>query len=299
MRKIRSDTPNPHRWQLYKRAILITIGGNALLALVKGFLAWITGSSAIFSDAANSASDTLYGLLMGIGLYLAQRPPDETHPQGHSRFEPLVSLFIAVAMASAGVTAIWQSIERFRGAPLPIEAGLPSIVLIATAVLKLIMFLGVLRIGKKVQSPAINASAKDNLVDIATTLAAILGVWGSSFVHPILDPVAGIVVGLWIFRAVIQITKENLGYLTGRGAPQELIDTIVKLSKQIEGVLDVHTVIAEYVGPQLRVDMHINVDATTPLYKAHDIAEEVQRRLERIEEVDMVFVHVEPHDQYD
>jgi cation diffusion facilitator family transporter len=275
---------------------LIAIGGNALLSIVKALLAWITGSSAIFSDAANASSDTFYSLLMGIGLYLAQRPPDETHPQGHSRFEPLVSLFIAIAMTAAGVTAVWQSIERFRGNAIPIEALGPSLILAGTAVLKLIMFLGVLRIGKKVQSPAINASAKDNLVDIATTIAALIGVWGSTLIHPVLDPIAGIVVGLWIFRAVIQIARENLGYLTGRGAPQELTDTIVSISGKVDGVRNVHRVIAEYVGPQLRVDMHINVDGKISLFKAHEIGERVRQEVENLDEVDLVFVHVEPHE---
>ena len=120
LQSVRHEPSDPHRQRLYRQAILIAIAGNVLLTAGKGATAWLSGSSAVFSDAANSFSDALYSLLMAVGLYLAQQPADESHPQGHSRFEPLVSLFIAAMLAVAGFTALREGWLRFlSGANLP------------------------------------------------------------------------------------------------------------------------------------------------------------------------------------
>jgi cation diffusion facilitator family transporter len=237
---------------------------------------------------------------MGGGLYLAQRPADSGHPQGHGRFEPLVSLFIAAAMGTAGGTAIWQAtrkwqnIQQISGAAL--DPGWPTVVLIGSMIVKVGMYALVRRFGEEAESPAIQASARDNLADILTSAAALIGIWGARVIDPILDPAAGLIVGLWIFRATWEIAWENLGYLTGRGASSALSARIAEVASQVSGVEHVHRVIAEYVGPQLRVDMHINVDGKTTLEHAHAIADEVQEDVEKLSEVDLVFVHVEPTD---
>ena len=294
LQHVRSDAPDPHRHYLYQRAIWVALVGNFLLAGGKGVVAWISGSSAIFSDAANSLSDALYSLLMGLGLYMSQQPPDENHPQGHSRFEPFVGLFIGLTMTSAGIAALWQSVDRFISGAREIDPGWPTTVLLISALVKLGMYLYVNKIGQKAHSPAIRASAKDNLADILTSTAALIGVWLSGMVHPILDPVAGVLVALWIFRAAWGIVSENLAYLTGKGASPELLEHIAEVSYEVEGVQDVHRVVADYVGPGLRMDMHINVDGQVPLETAHDIAEKVRERVEALIEVDLVFIHVEP-----
>ncbi len=294
LQSVRRETLDPHRQRLYQQAILIAIAGNALLMATKAIVAWLSGSSAVFSDAANSLSDTLYSLLMAAGLRLAQQPADEDHPQGHSRFEPLVSLFIAITMAAAGYTAMHESVQRFLSGATAIDPGWPTAVLVGSALLKVAMYLWVGRIGRLAHSPAIRASARDNITDVLTSAAALLGVWGSRFVHPLFDPAAGVVVSLWIFRTIWEILYENLGYLTGRGAPPELTSQIVAAASPVPGVLGVHQVIADHVGPELRVDIHIDVDGEMTLHQVHAIADKVQAQVEALPEVDLAFVHVEP-----
>ncbi|MFW6022418.1 MAG: cation diffusion facilitator family transporter [Halanaerobiaceae bacterium] len=291
---MRSEETDSQKIKQYKKAIFIAIGGNVFLTIIKGLLAWISGSSAVFSDAANSLSDTLYSVIMGIGLYVSQKPADETHPQGHRQFEPLVSLFIAGAMGTAGVAAVWQSVQHFLGKTASISIGWPTFVLSLAVIVKYIMYYFVKKIGNNVHSPAIKASARDNLADIITSLSALIGVWGAHYIHPYFDPVAGFLVALWIFKATAEIAWENIGYLTGRGASLELTNRIADLASAVSAVDDVHQIVAEYVGPQLRIDMHINVDGKTTLDCAHDISEDVREVIEELEEVDLVFVHVEP-----
>jgi cation diffusion facilitator family transporter len=294
VQRVRESAPNPERQRLYRRAIAIAVAGNVLLAVVKGLAAWQSGSSAVLSDAANSLADVLYSLLMGLGLYLAQQPADGSHPQGHSRFEPVVSVLIAGAMGWAGYSALRQGVERFLGGARAVQPTWATAALLGSALVKVGMYLLVRRIGARSQSPAIQASAKDNLSDVLTSLAALAGVWGSRLVHPLFDPAAGVVVALWIFRNTGEILYENLGYLTGRGAPPELTERIVARASTVAGVLDVHRVIADHVGPELRVDMHVDVDGEMTLNEAHAIADRVQDEVEALDAVDLAFVHVEP-----
>jgi cation diffusion facilitator family transporter len=291
---VRRQSPDPRRRRLYRQAILIAILGNALLAAAKGGVAWHSGSSAVLSDAANSLSDTLYSLMMAAGLYLAQQPPDRSHPQGHSRFEPLVSLLIVVAMGVAGFTAMREGAVRFLSGTVGIAPGWPTAALVGSAGAKVAMFLLVGRIGRLAHSPAIRATARDNLSDVLASVAALLGVWGSRFVHPLLDPAAGVLVSLWIFRTAWEILYENLGYLTGRSAPPELSAQIAAAASAVPDVLGVHQVIADYVGPRLRVDMHIDVDGEITVCQAHAIADQVQAKVEMLPQVDLTVVHVEP-----
>lgn len=294
LQSVRREPPDPYRQRLYRQAILIAIVGNGLLVVSKGTVAWLSGSSAVLSDAANSLSDMLYSLLMAVGLYLAQQPADEGHPQGHSRFEPLVGVFIATMMAAAGFVALRESVLRFFSGATEIEPGWPTAVLVGGMLVKVGMYRLVERIGRLVHSPAIRASARDNLADVLTSAAALLGVLGSRFIHPLFDPAAGVIVSLWIFRAAWGILHENLGYLTGRGALPELVAQIVTAATVVPGVLNVHQVIADHVGPQVRVDIHIDVDGEMTLYQAHTIADRVQAQVEALPAVDLAFIHVEP-----
>lgn len=298
MQWVRDYKPDPLRNGRYRQALVITLGGNILLAAGKAAAAYFSGSVAVFADAANSASDVLYSLLMVLGLWMAQRPPDLSHPQGHARFEPLVGLVVAASMAYAGFEAARQSILRLISGGAAIPIGLPLIVLLSSAGIKFGMFLAIRRLAEQVGSPALRISARDNLSDVLTSTAALIGVVGSNYLSPLLDPVAGILVALWIFRLVLSAGRENLGYLTGAGASAELRERIAALASSVPGVSEVHHTMAEYVGPRLVIDMHINVDGTLPLEQAHEIAEQVAARVSELPDVDRVYVHVEPNGVY-
>lgn len=294
MNWIRNYRPQPGVDRLYRQALLITVSGNILLAAGKGIAAAISGSVALYADAANSVSDVLYSLMMVLGLWVALRPPDLSHPQGHSRFEPLVGLVVSMSMGFAGYEAARTSLVRFLQGGLAVDPGLPTLVLLAGAVIKAGMYMAIHRIARQIHSPTLNTTAKDNLSDVLTSTAALVGITGSKFVHPLLDPVAGILVAVWIFRAAFQALSENLGYLTGAGASEELRHEIVQAAQDVPGVLRVHHTMTEYVGPQLVVDMHINVNGKLSLEETHTISDEVIARIEAIPKVDRAYVHIEP-----
>ena len=300
MQWVRNHQPNPEQERFYRVAIFITLGGNLLLAVAKGIVAYLSGSAAIYSDAANSVSDVIYSVLMVLGLWMALRPPDLSHPQGHSRYEPLVGLVVTASMAFAGFEAARNAINRYMQNTLtPITLDLPIIILLASAGIKVFMYLTISRISKRILSPTLATTARDNLSDVLSSLAAFLGVLGSNFIHPLADPIAGFLVALWIFRNAFLAGRENLGFLTGRGASREEVEAFVSAVEEVPGVLKVHHIMTDYVGPRLMIDVHINVDGQKTLRESHEISDDVIRKLEAFPNVDRAYVHLEPHDWKD
>ena len=295
IRYIRDHQLDPVRYGLYLRAIWIAIIGNGLLVIAKGSAALLTGSTAVLATAVDSITDVIYTLFLAWGLRLSQQPADESHPQGHARVEPLVSVLVGLMMGVAGFEVIKRALSQLFGVAYAFEWGFASVVLVGSGLIKIAMFLLVNRLGKAAHSPAIAATARDNLADVFSAVTALVGVLAANWLHPLADPVAGIIVSLWIFRNAFTILTENLGYLTGRAAEPELLRKIHAAARSVSGVRNVHQVIADYVGPQLRADLHVDVDDKIPFSLAHQISDQVREVVEALDEVDQAFVHLEPY----
>ena len=299
MRWVRDFKPQKNQGALYTKAIFITLGGNLLLAISKGIVAALSGSAAIYADAANSASDVVYSLLMVLGLWMATRPPDLSHPQGHSRFEPIVGLIVTFSMAFAGFEAARNAYTRYSTGGEAVALDLPTIILLISALCKAGMFVVIRRIARELTSPTLSTTAKDNLSDVLTSLAAFIGVLASNWIHPLADPIAGFLVAIWIFRQAFLAGRENLGFLTGKSADPDEVKKYIAAVEAVPGVIAVHHFMSDYVGPRLMLDLHINVDGNKTLNEVHEISDAVIRRLEEFPEVDRAYVHVEPHDWVD
>jgi cation diffusion facilitator family transporter len=109
-----------------------------------------------------------------------------------------------------------------------------------------------------------------------------------------MDPIAGVLVALWIFKSAFEAGKENFAFLTGAGASDELREEIIEVVKNVEGVEAVHHMMSDYVGPKLVVDVHINLPGDKTLDEVHAISDRVIETLEEMPEVDRAYVHVEP-----
>lgn len=296
MQWVRKQTIDLEKYTRFQRAMWVTLSANIVLAVVKIFVAYFSNSIALYADAANSISDIIYSIMMVWGLWVSQKPADLSHPQGYSRFEPLVGLLVTISMGFAGFEAAKAAITRLFQGGTAIDPGLPALVLIISAVIKLGMYFYIRKLAKEAHSPALNTTAKDNLADVMASLTAFLGAGLSSFIHPILDPVAGVLVSIWIFLNAYEAGKENLTYLTGGAASKERQEEFLNLAKTIKGVDNVHHLMCEYIGPQLVLDMHINVNGNLTLNESHAIADQVIDALEALPDVDRAYIHVEPHD---
>jgi len=283
------------RSRVVRRVGLVVLGANVALALAKGLAFWTTGSLAVGSEAINSLADAAYSVVIVAGLYLTTRPPDFEHPHGHERIEPFVSLFVAAGMFLAGGLILYRSgTTLLAGDPNPIRSPIAAAVLAASAAVKYGLYRYCLSVGDQHNSPALVATALDNRNDILTALAALAGVVGAGLGYPLLDPLAAGVVAVGIVYTGVEILRDNVDYLVGAAPPDRLREEIVDRARDHPEVRGVHDVVAHYVGPEIDVSLHVEVEGDRTLHEAHDIETAVMESIEELPEVDDAFVHVDP-----
>jgi cation diffusion facilitator family transporter len=278
-----------------RRVGVVILGVNLALVAAKGGVWLLTGSLAVGSEAVNSLADTVYSLVIVAGLYLTTQPPDFEHPHGHERIEPFVSLVVALGVFTAGVAVFWQAASAVLTGTYGGFAGrLGLVVLGAGAVVKLGLYRYCLRMSEQYRSPALEATALDNRNDVLTAVAALVGVLGASLGFPLLDPLAAAVVSLGIVYTGVEIVRDNLSYLVGAAPPEDLRIEILRRAFAHPDVKGAHDVVAHYVGPEIDVSLHIEVEGEMTLLEAHDIETEVMDAIRALPQVDDVFVHVDP-----
>jgi cation diffusion facilitator family transporter len=278
-----------------QRVGLVVLGANAALAVAKGAVWLETGSLAVGSEAANSLVDTAYSATVVGGLYLTTRPPDFDHPHGHERIEPFVSLAIAVAVLAVGALLLRRSAAAVLLGDVSVAQGpIALAVLGGTAAVKYLLYRYCLDAGKVHESPALVATALDSRIDVLTAGAAFLGVAGARIGFPILDPLAAGVVSLAILHTGVGIARDNVNYLIGRAPPEDLRGTIVERAHAHPEIEGVHDVIAHYVGPEVDVSLHVEIEGDRTVEEAHAIETDVMEAIQAVSEVDDVFVHVDP-----
>lgn len=277
-----------------RRVGLLVLGINAFLALATGGVYLVTGSIAVESIAVNSLSDAVYSLVVVAGLYLTTQPPDVTHPHGHERIEPFVALFVALGIFAAGGAVLWNAVRAILTGTIAV-AGLRAMgVLVGAAIVKFLLYRYCLRMSETYNSPVIEATALDNRVDVLTALAALVGVVGANLGVRLLDPIAGGIVAVGILYTAVDIVRDNFGYLVGMAPPSDLREEILDRALSHPDVEGVHDVVPHYVGPEVDVSLHLEIEGDRTIIEAHAIETEIVESIRDIPEVDDVFVHLDP-----
>ena len=278
-----------------RRVGVVVLLANAALALAKGAVFLDTGSLAVGSEAVNSLADFAYSLVIVGGLYLTTKPPDFTHPHGHERIEPFVSLFVAVGIFAAGGIVLWQAgTALWTGEITVAEGPVAAAVLAGGGVVKYGLYHYCRSVAETHDSPALHATAVDNRNDILAAGAAVLGVAGAAAGAPVLDPIAALAVGCAVLYSGVEVVRDNVDYLVGAAPPEQLRAEILDRALAHPEVEGAHDVVAHYVGPEIDVSLHIEVEGNRTLLEAHDIETDVVDAIGDLPEVDDVFVHVDP-----
>lgn len=278
-----------------RRTTFIGIGGNAFLFAVKGTLGVISGSIALISDALNSLVDVFASIGVSYSVAVAHRAPDQDHPFGHARAEPLAALGVAILTAILGASVGRAAIERLMGPPEPIRVPVWALgALLFSMAGNLLLARYLRRRGEALDSPAILANAVECENDIWTSLAALAGVGAAVLGFPVVDPLAGLVVGGWIIWGGYRFGRQNIDYLMGVSPRPELLARIREGALAVGGVKGVHDVRGHYVGHKVHVEVHIEVDEELRTRQSHDVAGAVRAAIERLPAIDRAFVHVDP-----
>ncbi|MDI6760302.1 MAG: cation diffusion facilitator family transporter [Candidatus Brocadiaceae bacterium] len=277
-----------------RKATLLGMYGNAFLFVIKMVIAIKSGSLIILAEAMDSFTDIVASIAVYISVRVSAKKADEGHPFGHHRAEPISGLIVAVIAGMAGMELIHMSITRLISGEAVSFGIAPLLVLLVTIGTKAAMKQYLENAGRKANSPALLASAKDCKNDVLVAFGALMGMTGAYYGYYLLDPILGMVVSLWIIRTGYSIGVENIDYLMGKKASEELIKELKEKALGIEGVKGLNEVKTHYVGNYIHVEMHINVDGETSTTESHRIGKEVQRALESLESVDKAFVHIDP-----
>jgi cation diffusion facilitator family transporter len=277
-----------------KIAMWLGIAGNSVLFAGKIVVGLMFNSIAIISDSFNSLTDIVASTIVLISVRSSHQAPDEDHPFGHKRAQPLAGLVVAILTGIVGFEIIAQSVTRLVNGE-QLEKGLiPIVLVVSVMVIKLGMHLYVRAIAARAESPALMASAMDHRNDVLVSAAVLVGVVVSNLGYPIFDPLVAVAVGLWIIRAGFEIGRTNIKYLMGEAPPAELVDRIRTTAKAVDGVLGLNDVFAHYVGTAVEIEVHINVDRTLSIEEAHGIGKQVQWAIEDMEEISRAFIHIDP-----
>ena len=279
------------------RAALVAIGANAFLLVLKATATSLSDSLTIFSETLNSLADVIAALVILFCVRLAWKRPDEGHPFGHRRAEPVAGLLVAIFTGILGfevcrtaVVDLWVGELPQRIGPYPIAA------LCVTAGLKTWLAAFFRRRGKVLNSPALRATAIDCRNDVLVSLQGLVAIVLAEFRLPMLDTIAAILVGAYILYSGHRIGMENLDYLMGRSPDRELLDRIHAAAAKADRVQAVDNIKGHYVGTFVHVELTARVDGTLSTSESHDVSEAVRAAVESISTVDRAFVHMSPAD---
>ena len=275
------------------RVSLVSIAGNAVLSLFKLLAGVLAHSGAMISDAVHSASDVLSSIIVIIGVKLSVRAPDKEHPYGHERFECVAAIVLAVVLAVTGLLIGYKAFGSIEGRGTQPMPGV--LALVAAAVSIVVMYWYTRFFGKRLNSASLMASAWDHRSDALSSVGALVGIAGARMGHPVMEPIASLVICLFILKAAYDIFRDAMGKMVDRAADAEteksLTDCVLS-EKEVRGVDKLRT---REFGSRIYVDLEIRLDGSMTLYDAHAIAERVHDRIEReFPSVKHIMVHVNP-----
>jgi len=271
---------------------------NLALAAAKAAAGILGHSQAVLADALHSLTDSVTDIAVILGVRYWTAPADEDHPHGHGRIETLITVVIGLTIGAVAIGMGTQAIRGLRHGPEVAPSGIALVVALISIVVKEILYRWTARVGREVRSPALVANAWHHRSDAISSIPAALAV-AVTLIDPewaVVDRVGAVVVCLLILQASWHILRPALDQLIDAGAPAADRRRIEELALQVGGVEAAHAVRTRFVGADLAVDLHVEVDGGLSVAEGHVIAVAVRRKLlEEGPNVNDAVVQIEPH----
>lgn len=267
---------------------------NICLFVGKYVAGVISGSISITADAVNNLSDAGSSIITLAGFKFGSRKADKEHPFGHGRYEYISGLAVSVIILLVGYELLRTSIGKIIS-PEPVEAGILSVcILIASILVKFYMFFYNRTIGKKLDSPAMQATAADSLNDCIATGVVLLCMLINLFANVNVDGWGGLFVAAFILYAGFNSARETLSPLLGKAPEPEVIAQIEKIALGYPEILAVHDLVVHDYGPgRLMVSLHAEVSGKDDIYHLHDIIEHAEADINKAVGCESV-IHMDP-----
>ena len=288
-----------------KEIFRVTIWGgiiNVVLLVVK-FAAGIFGhSAAMIADAVHSLTDFATDVVVLIFVHLGNKPADRDHDYGHGKYETLATAIIGTSLLAVGVLIFCSGAGKtwrvIQGEMLPSPGKVALVAAVASIVLKEWAYRFTVKVGKRCQSEAVVANAWHHRSDALSSVGTMIGIGGAILLGnrwTVLDPLASIVVSVFIVRAAWQLMMESMKELTEASLSDEDEAVIMHIAASEPGVSEVHNLRTRRVGNRIAIEMHARMLGSTPLVEAHRHATAIEHRLkEHFGPDTLVSIHLEP-----
>lgn len=290
-----SSSPLPSRAREARKVTLCGLLVNTGLMIIKLLTGLLIGSSALLADGFHSLSDVATDMIVLIGNRMSSRPPDESHPYGHSKFETLTAQTVALVLFAGGAGIIWtaglsiynRNIHR-PGIFVLVVAGL-------SVVLKEMLYYATRKTARRIHSPALYANAwhhrSDSLSSVAVLAGGAAGLLGWGYA----DQVSAVVVGFIILAVSGKILTKGVVELSEHAADGSSIRTIVRILEDEEDLKGWHALRTRRLGAELFLDFHILVDADMTVKESHGITQKIERKIKsRFSRPVNILIHVDP-----
>lgn len=272
----------------------VGIGLNILLFMGKFFAGQLSGSIAVTADAFNNLSDAGSSAVTLLGFRLAGKKPDTDHPFGHGRIEYISGLIVAGLILLMGVELAKSSFDKILHPEEVTFSALAVVILAVSVAVKLYMWFYNRRIGGKLRSAAMEATAMDSLSDAAATFAVLLATLIGKWTGLAVDGYVGLLVALFILFSAYKAAKETLSPLLGQAPDPELVQRIRDIVAEHDTVVGIHDLVVHDYGPgRQMVSLHAEVPASGDILELHDVIDNIERELHEKLHVQAV-IHMDP-----
>lgn len=275
---------------------------NLLLVVFK-FIAGIVGhSAAMIADAVHSLSDFITDIIVIIFVAISGKPEDSDHSYGHGKYETLATAVIGIILFFVGVGLLISGIKAIVGAlqgePLQAPSLLALIAAVISIVVKEALYHYTVKRGKALDSSSVVANAWHHRSDALSSIGTAIGIGGAVFLGEqwrILDPIAAVVVSIFIVKVAVELIKPCIDELVERSLPEEVEQRIHALILQSPQVSSPHHLRTRRIGGYIAIEVHIRMDGQISLSEAHQVASDIERRLKaEFGEKTHIGIHMEP-----
>ena len=280
------------------RVSVVTIIINTALAAFKMAAGIIAHSAAMVSDAVHTLSDVLTTFVVIVGVKMAAQKSDAQHPYGHERFECVASIILAVSLAVVGGGIGHNGIRViFSGAyENKVPGSLALIAAVASIIVKEWMYWYTRAAARKTNSGSLMADAWHHRSDALSSIGVFIGIGGAMMGWPILDPIASLVVCLFILKAAYDVFADAVNKMVDKSCDAQTQDELKQLAAAQYGVRAVDEIRTRIFGSMIYVDIEIAADKDLTLTQAHAIASTVHNAIEgKFKNVKHCMVHVNPY----
>lgn len=289
-----------------KRSIYrVTFAGfivNLVLSLLKLAAGIVGRSGAMVADAVHSFSDLATDVVVIAFARISAKPRDEGHDYGHGKYETLAAILIGLALGAVGAGILANGVQNIRlviaGGELPRPGSVALAAAVVSISVKEILYRYTIRAGSAVNSPSLVANAWHHRSDALSSTGALIGIACAYFLGPgwrIADPIAALVVAVFIFKVAFDLVRTGLDELLERSLPTDVETEILHIVTVDPAVCEPHNLRTRRIGASIAVEVHVRVAGTMTVAHSHLLTVDIERRLrDRFGEGTMIAIHVEP-----